>query len=199
MQNQKQNNSEYRNIAVELLEESPSNPRRRFNPESLEELAESLKSQGILQSLVVRAKDSKENDKKYEVIAGARRLRAAQLADLKTVPVRVVELSDSDAVLAQVTENLQREDIHPLEEAFGFRSLLNLNDPNYTVASLAAKSGKREAYVLGRLKLTELIPSIADAFLIHPKAREAQERYIEELGIAKLRRKDDSGSSLRVQ
>ena len=106
MQNQKQNNSEYRNIAIELLEESPSNPRRRFNPESLKELAESFKAQGILQPLVVRAKDGKENDKKYEVIAGARRLRAAQLAALKTLPVRVVELNDSDAVLAQVTENL---------------------------------------------------------------------------------------------
>ena len=62
-------------------------------------------------------------------------------------------------------ENLQREDIHPLEEAFGFRSLLNLNDPSYTVASLAARAGKSEAYVLGRIKLTELIPPIADAFL----------------------------------
>ena len=167
MQNQKmQSNSEYRNIAIELLEESPSNPRRRFNPESLKELADSFKAQGILQPLVVRAKQSNNNDdNKYEVIAGARRLRAAQLAELKTVPVRVVALSDSDAVLAQVTENLQREDIHPLEEAFGFRSLLNLNDPNYTVASLAAKAGKSEAYVLGRIKLTELIPPIADAFL----------------------------------
>src|SRR5690348_1707583 len=166
MQNQRtQSNSEYRNLALELLEESPSNPRRRFNPESLKELAESFKTQGILQPLVVRAKDGKENENKYEVIAGARRLRAAQLAELKTVPVRVVALSDSDAVLAQVTENLQREDIHPLEEAFGFRSLLNLNDPNFTVASLAAKAGKSEGYVLGRIKLTELIPPIADVFL----------------------------------
>ena len=98
-------------------------------------------------------------------MAGARRLRAAQLAELKTVPVRVVELNDAAAIEAQVVENLQREDIHPLEEAFGFRSLLNLNDPNYTVASLAARAGKSEAYVLGRIKLTELIPPIADAFL----------------------------------
>lgn len=123
-----QSNSEYRNLAIELLEELPSNPRRRFNPESLKELAESFKSQGILQPLVVRTKQGNNDENKYEVIAGARRLRAAQLAELKTVPVRVVALSDSDAILAQVTENLQREDIHPLEEAFGFRSLLNLND-----------------------------------------------------------------------
>jgi ParB family transcriptional regulator, chromosome partitioning protein len=125
--------------------------------------AESFKAQGILQPLVVRAKPGDEN--KYEVVAGARRLRAAQLAELKTVPVRVVELSDAAAIEAQVVENLQREDIHPLEEAFGFRSLLNLNDPNYTVASLSARAGKSEAYVQGRIKLSELIPSIADAFL----------------------------------
>src|SRR6202158_3398360 len=164
MQNHKtQNNVEYRDVSLAILEESPSNPRKRFNEESLKELAESFKSQGILQPLVVRAKPADEN--KYEVVAGARRLRAAQLAELTTVPVRVVELSDAAAIEAQVVENLQREDIHPLEEAFGFRSLLNLNDPNYTVASLAARAGKSEAYVLGRIKLTELIPPIADAFL----------------------------------
>jgi ParB family transcriptional regulator, chromosome partitioning protein len=125
--------------------------------------AQSFKAQGVLQPLVVRSKNGDAN--KFEVVAGARRLRAAQLAELKAVPVRVVELSDSDAVLAQVTENMQREGIHPLEEAFGFRSLLNLNDPNYTIATLAAKAGKSEAYVQGRIKLTELIAPIADAFL----------------------------------
>lgn len=163
MQNQTKQNGEYRNLAIEQLEESPTNPRKRFNQASLMELAESFKSQGVLQPLVVRTKNEDVN--KYEIVAGARRLRAAQLAELKAVPVRVVELSDSDAVLAQVTENLQREDIHPLEEAFGFRSLLSLNDPNYTIATLAAKAGKSEAYVQGRIKLTDLIPPIADAFL----------------------------------
>lgn len=163
MQNQNKQNGEYRNVAIEVLEESPTNPRKRFNQASLMELAESFKSQGVLQPLVVRTKN--DDASKYEVVAGSRRLRAAQMAELKAVPVRVVELSDSDAVLAQVTENLQREDIHPLEEAFGFRSLLDLNDPNYTIATLAAKAGKSEAYVQGRIKLTELITPIADAFL----------------------------------
>ncbi len=164
MQNREtKSSSEYRNLAIELLEESPTNPRKRFNEAGLKELADSFKTQGILQPLIVRVK--KEDEKKYEVVAGARRLRAARLAELKTVPVRVVELSDSAAVLAQVTENLQREDIHPLEEAFGFRSLLDLDEPNYTVLTLAAKAGKSEAYIQGRVKLTELISPIADAFL----------------------------------
>ena len=99
MQNHKtQTNSEYRNVSIAILEESPSNPRKRFKEESLKELAESFKSQGILQPLVVRSKPADEN--KYEVVAGARRLRAAQLAELKTVPVRVVELSDAAAIEA---------------------------------------------------------------------------------------------------
>jgi len=74
-------------------------------------------------------------------------------------------MSDAEAIEAQITENLQRQDTHPLEEAVGFRSLLDLNDPNYTVATIAAKSGKSAAYVQGRIKLTELIPPIAEAFL----------------------------------
>jgi ParB family chromosome partitioning protein len=155
------NTSEYRNLPLAQLQESPTNPRKRFPEETLKELAASFQSQGILQPLVVREMDAD----KYEVIAGARRLRAAQLAELQTVPVRVVELSDAAAIETQVVENLQREDIHPLEEAVGFRSLLDLKDPAYTIATIAAKAGKSEAYVQGRIKLTELIPPIAEAFL----------------------------------
>jgi ParB family transcriptional regulator, chromosome partitioning protein len=153
--------SEYRDVAIEQLQESPTNPRRRFSEEGLQELAASFKTQGVLQPLLVR----EIADGKHEVVAGARRLRAAQLAELKTVPVRIVQLTNAAAIEAQVVENLQREDIHPLEEAVGFRSLLDLNDGQYTIASIAAKAGKSEAYVQGRIKLTELIPPIAEAFL----------------------------------
>ena len=156
-----QNNHEYRNLPIAQLQESPTNPRKRFNEETLKELAASFKTQGILQPLVVREREANQ----YEVVAGARRLRAAQLAELKAVPVRVVQLTDAAAIETQVVENLQREDIHPLEEAVGFRSLLDLNDPHYTVAGIAAKAGKSEAYVQGRIKLTELIPPLAEAFL----------------------------------
>lgn len=158
---QSNQNQEYRNLPVVQLQESPTNPRRRFNEQTLKELAASFQSQGVLQPLVVRALP----EDKYEVVAGARRFRAAQIAGLETIPVRVVELTDAAAIEAQVVENLQREDIHPLEEALGFRALLNLHDPQYTVASIAAKAGKGEAYVLGRIKLTELTPPIAEAFL----------------------------------
>src|SRR5271166_2619383 len=124
---------EYRSVPITALAESPTNPRKRFDPKSLEELAASFKTQGILAPLLVRELE----EQKYEVVAGARRLRAAKLAALDSVPVRVVALTDAQAIEAQVVENLQREDIHPLEEALGFRALLDLNDPAYNFATIS--------------------------------------------------------------
>src|ERR1019366_9527506 len=104
-------------------------------------------------------------ESKYEVVAGARRLRAAKLAELEKLPVRVVKLTDAEAIEAQCVENLQREDIHPLEEALGFKSLLELGEPVYTIASIASRAGKSDAYVYGRIRLADLIPPVAEAFL----------------------------------
>jgi ParB family transcriptional regulator, chromosome partitioning protein len=153
-------NTEYRDVPVAALIESPSNPRKRFDESSLSELAGSFKSQGVLAPLLVR----ELNESSYEVIVGARRLRAAKLAELETVPVRIVKLSDAQAIEAQCVENLQREDIHPLEEALGFKSLLELGEP-YNIAHIAARAGKSEAYIYGRLRLADLIPPVAEAFL----------------------------------
>jgi ParB family chromosome partitioning protein len=155
-----QNTSEYRDLPVAALTESASNPRKRFDENSLSELAASFKTQGVLAPLLVRELD----ESRYEVVAGARRLRAAKLAELEKVPVRVVKLTDAEAVEAQCVENLQREDIHPLEEALGFKSLLELGEP-YNIAHIAARAGKSEAYIYGRLKLADLIPPVAEAFL----------------------------------
>ncbi len=141
-----QNNAisnEYRSVPISILVESATNPRKRFDEKNLEELAASMKAQGILAPLLVRELE----ESKYEVVAGARRLRAARLAELETVPVRVVKLTDAESIEAQVVENLQREDIHPLEESVGFKSLLQLGEPTYTIASIAARAGKSEAYV----------------------------------------------------
>ncbi len=84
-------NSEYRNLPLAQLQESPTNPRRRFDERGLNELAANFKSQGVLQPLLVRA----VGEDQYEVVAGARRLRAAKLAELSEIPVRVAELSDA--------------------------------------------------------------------------------------------------------
>jgi ParB family transcriptional regulator, chromosome partitioning protein len=158
--------TEYRDIQIAQLQESPTNPRKRFNEESLNELAASFKSQGVLAPLVVRPVVAVESEaEQFEVVAGARRLRAARLAGLASVPVRIVQLSDTAAIETQVVENLQREDIHPLEEANGFRSLVEIEAGKYTIADIAAKCGKSEAYVVNRIKLTELIGPVAEAFL----------------------------------
>jgi len=155
------NNHEYRSVPVGTLIESANNPRKRFDDKSLEELAASFKTQGVLAPLLVRELEPS----KFEVVAGARRLRAARIAELDSIPVRVVKLTDAEAIEAQVVENLQREDIHPLEEALGFKSLLQLGEPAYTIANIAARAGKSEAYVYGRIKLADLIPPVAEAFL----------------------------------
>jgi len=155
-----QNSSEYRDVPVTALTESASNPRKRFDENGLNELAASFKTQGVLAPLLVRELE----ESNYEVIAGARRLRAARLAQLEKVPVRIVKLTDAEAIEAQCVENLQREDIHPLEEALGFKSLLELGEP-YNIAHIAARSGKSEAYIYGRLRLADLIPPVAEAFL----------------------------------
>jgi len=152
--------NEYRNLPVTCLVESANNPRKRFDEKSLEELAASFKAQGILAPLLVRELD----ESNYEVVAGARRLRAARIAELESVPVRVVQLTDAEATEARVVENLQREDIHPLEEALGFKSLLELGEP-YNISHLAARAGKSEAYIYGRIRLADLIPPVAEAFL----------------------------------
>src|SRR6266567_2962716 len=156
-----QNSSEYRDVPVTALTESASNPRKRFDENGLSELAASFTTQGVLAPLLVRELDNS----KYEVVAGARRLRAAKLAQLENVPVRIVKLTDAEAIEAQCVENLQREDIHPLEEALGFKSLLELGEPAYTIATIGSRAGKSEAYVYGRVRLADLIPPVAEAFL----------------------------------
>jgi ParB family transcriptional regulator, chromosome partitioning protein len=153
--------SEYRDLPVAQLQESATNPRRRFDARALEELAASFRTQGVLQPLLVRTLD----ENLYEVVAGARRLRAARMAELDAVPVRVREMSDAEAIEAQAIENLQREEIHPLEEALAYRNMLDLDAARYSVASIAEKVGKTPAYITQRLKLTDLIEPVAQAFL----------------------------------
>ncbi|MGH9328292.1 MAG: ParB/RepB/Spo0J family partition protein [Terriglobia bacterium] len=161
------NATEYRNLPLGLLTESATNPRRIYEDAALKELAESIRSQGVLSPLLVRPL----NERNFEIVAGARRYRAAQMAEVATVPVRIVNLSDAEALEAQLIENLQRRDVHPMEEARGFRALLNLEEPKYSVEQIAARTGKTPVYVAHRLKLTELAEVAVEAF------------YREEIGV----------------
>ena len=133
--------TEYRNLPLFVLTESKTNPRRIFDDNALKELAESIRVQGVLSPLLVRPL----TEQGFEIVAGARRYRAAQLAEAETVPVRIVNLTDAEALEAQLIENLQRRDVHPREEAQGFRALLNLEEPKYSIEQIAAKTGKSPA------------------------------------------------------
>jgi ParB family transcriptional regulator, chromosome partitioning protein len=160
METQVVNATEYRNVPLSLLNESRTNPRRTFEETALKELASSIRSQGVLSPLLVRPLT--ENG--FEIIAGARRYRAAQMAEQSDVPVRIVNLSDAEALEAQLVENLIRSEIHPMEEAHGFRALLDLEEPKYSIEQIAAKVGKAPTFIAQRLKLTDLVPAAVDAF-----------------------------------
>jgi ParB family transcriptional regulator, chromosome partitioning protein len=160
MQTQIANATEYRNVSLSLLSESKTNPRRIFEDAALKELADTIRSQGVLSPLLVRP----VTESVFEIVFGARRYRAAQLAEQDTVPVRIKQMTDAEVIEAQLIENLQRRDVHPMEEAQGFRALLDLEEPKYSIEQIAARTGKSPSYIAGRLKLTELVPAVVEAF-----------------------------------
>lgn len=155
---------------------SRTNPRKHFDKERLAELTDSVRRHGVLQPVLVRPKPDPAplNDvgdrlaAAYELVAGERRYRAARAAGLETLPAMIRELSDAEALELQVVENLQRQDLHELEEAEGYETLLKRTDASsgkpYDVETIAAKVGKSRAYVYARLKLTALDPKAREAF-----------------------------------
>lgn len=147
----------FRQRGVAHLHESPTNPRRDTSEAALAELAESIRQHGILQPLVVR-KTSTDGD--FEVVCGSRRLRAARLAGLEEVPVTVRELSDEAVRVVQLEENVQREDLSPIDEAEGYQQLLNLNR---SVEEISASCHKSKATIYGRLQLLNLPDAAVEA------------------------------------
>ena len=152
-----QDSSAFQFLAVDTIHESTTNPRQTFEEGKLHELAESIRQHGLIQPLTVRP-----NANGFEIVAGARRFRAAQLAELFALPARIVEVTDAQAMEWQLVENSQRVDVHPYEEAQGFQRLLDL--PGYDVAALVEKSGKSASHIYARLSLLQLIPAVAKAF-----------------------------------
>jgi len=143
---------------------SKTNPRKRFDEAKLQELAGNIEKHGILQPILCRPLNS--NPDCLEIIAGERRYRAAGLAGLEQVPVRVVEVNDLDMLELQIVENLQRQDLHELEEAESYEALLaaHKGDDGYGVDEIAAKVGKSRAYVYARLKLCALGAAAREKF-----------------------------------
>ena len=147
---------EYRKIRIRDLVESPFNPRRHFDADKLKELAESIAKVGLQQPIVVRPKNGK-----MEIVAGARRYRAAKLAKIDAISARVVYLTDREVLEVQIVENLQREDISALEEADGFQALMK--EAKVPVEKIAEQVGKSKEYIYGRVKLRALIPEAKKA------------------------------------
>jgi ParB family chromosome partitioning protein len=142
-------------LPVEKLQRSPYQPRREFEPQALEELAASIRAQGILQPIVVRPVG---DGKQYEIIAGERRWRAAQLAELSEVPAIIREVSDENALALAIIENLQREDLNPLEEAMGLERLIT--EFKLTHQQLSEVVGKSRTAVTNLLRVLSLRPEV---------------------------------------
>jgi ParB family chromosome partitioning protein len=147
-------------INLDRIQPSKVNPRRRVDDAALTELAESIRSRGLLQPILVRP----VNADGYEIVCGERRWQASKTAGKESIPARIVNLSDAEALELAVVENVQREDIHELDEALGYKALIQHDPALYTVEALAAKVGRSPKYIYGRLKLAELTPNLQKAF-----------------------------------
>ncbi len=145
-------------VPIEEIHPNPDQPRRRFAEEELKELAESIREKGILQPLIVRKNPRKPSV--YEIVAGERRWRAAQLARLHELPVIVRDYSDEEVLEIAIIENVQRADLNPMEEAAGYRQLMDRF--GHTQERLAEALGKSRSHIANLLRLLQLPPSVQE-------------------------------------
>ncbi len=148
-------------IALKDILPSPFNHRKVFN--GIDELAESIRGKGVINPITVRPAPTPRSHPPYELVAGERRYRACKVAGLDDIPCIVRTLSDKEVLEVQLIENVQRVDVHPLEEADGYQDLIKKH--GYDVDTIAAKTGKSRAAVYARLKLCDLAPAPRKAFL----------------------------------
>lgn len=143
-------------IDLKSIHLSDFNPRKTIDENALKELAASIQEKGVIQPIVVR-----HEDEGYGIVCGERRFRASIIAGQKTIPAIIRKLTDDEALDLAISENLQRKDVNPLEEAAAFKFLI---EKGQTIADLACRFGKSEMYVRGRLKLNDLIYSFGKLF-----------------------------------
>ena len=139
-----------RDVPLDLIQRNQSQPRRHMDQDALRELAQSIRAQGVMQPIILRPADAG----RYEIIAGERRWRAAQMAGLETIPALVRSVSDNDAVAMALIENIQREDLNPVEEAVALQRLQQEFDLSHQ--ELADEVGKSRAAVTNLMRLTNL-------------------------------------------
>ena len=140
---------EFKIIQLSEIQKNPYQPRKEFSEEKIQELAQSIKENGLIQPIIVRQSPVIG----YEILAGERRYRASIAAGLTEVPVIIKKLSDQDMMVHSIIENLQREDLNPIEEAKAYQSLI---EKGYTHADIAAKMGKSRPYITNLVRLLTL-------------------------------------------
>lgn len=140
---------EFKLIRISDIQKNPYQPRKEFSKEKIQELAQSIKENGLIQPIIVRQSPVIG----YEILAGERRYRASIAAGLSEVPVIIKKLSDQDMMIHSIIENLQREDLNPIEEAKAYQSLI---DKGYTHADIAEKMGKSRPYITNLVRLLTL-------------------------------------------
>jgi ParB family chromosome partitioning protein len=143
-------------IPVSGIESNPEQPRLAFDEATLQELAASIREHGVLQPILVRPL----GNNRYQLIAGERRWRASKLADLDTIPALVEEIDDDTALEISIIENLQREDLSPLDEAAMYDRMIH--EHGYSVRKLAQKLGKDKGYLENRLRLADAPPEVRE-------------------------------------
>ena len=140
---------EFKIVQIKDIQKNPYQPRKEFSEEKIQELAQSIKENGLIQPIIVR----KSPVLGYEILAGERRYRASIAAGLSEVPVIVKQLSDQDMMLHSIIENLQRENLNPIEEAKAYQSLI---DKGFTHTEIAEKMGKSRPYITNLVRLLGL-------------------------------------------
>ena len=140
-------------LNISKVEPNKSQPRKNFNEDALQELADSIKEHGIIEPLIVQ-----DRGKYYEIIAGERRWRAANLAGLTEVPVIIKNLTNLEIMEIALIENIQREDLNPIEEALAYKHLMD--ESNYTQDALAQRVGKNRTTITNAMRLLKLCPDV---------------------------------------
>lgn len=154
--NEKADRSLVRQLQIHRIEPNPDQPRLMFDQESLDELTASIREHGVLQPILVRPRGPNT----YQLIAGERRWRASQAAGLETIPALIEDMDDETAIEIAIIENLQREDLSPLDEAIIYDRMVR--ERGYSIRRLAEKLGKDKGYLENRLRLADAPPEIKE-------------------------------------
>jgi ParB/RepB/Spo0J family partition protein len=151
--------TDFKMVPVKDIHPDPNQPRKFYDKQGMNELTISIKEKGVLQPILIRP-----NQNGFVLVCGERRYRASKEAGLNEIPAVVRVLSDDEALELQIIENLQRKDVHPMEEAVAFKSMMENKTKPYSLADISGKVGKPETYISHRLSLNNLIPELQKDF-----------------------------------